>query len=176
MPVPAQVATGNFMTAALWNANIYNGMNFLLNPPIFSGYQVGAQSIAANSWTSLAVDTTIVDSYGGHSNTTNNSRYTAQVAGWYACSGIISFLSNSTGFRAGRFLVNATVGIATDTYVQPNAYGGSQTIYGVPTRQLYLNAGDYVELQCWHNSGGALSTSTGAAETTSAFDVRWVHA
>jgi len=173
VPTPAQVAPGNFLTAALWNANIYNGLTFLLNPPLFHGLQITAQSVSASTWTAIALDSTTVDSYGGHSNTTNSSRYTAQVAGWYQVSGVLAINTNATGFRAARLQINGAALPASDSYA--NNMGTNNTTVTTPTRLVFLNAGDYVELAGWQNSGGALSTSV-LTEFASALNVLWVHA
>lgn len=172
VPTPAQVVPGNFLTAALWNANIYNGLTFLLNPPIFHGVQISAQSLATSTWTAIALDSTTVDSYGGHSNTTNNSRYVAQVAGWYQVSGVFAINTNVTGFRAARLQVNGTALAASNAYT--NNMGSNNTTVNTPTRLVFLNVGDYVELAGWQNSGGSLSTTV-LTEFASALNVLWVH-
>ena len=77
VPIPAAEVPGNFITGALWNANVFNGLTFLLNPPLFAGYQTTGQSIpSGQSPVAITMDTETIDTYGGHSTTTNASRFT----------------------------------------------------------------------------------------------------
>lgn len=174
VPVPASEVPGNFITGALWNANVFNGLTYLLNPPVFLGYQGVVQSIANSSWVTVALDSTSFDTYGGHSNSTNNSRYTAQVAGYHQLSGIVSFAASSSGFRAARFAVNGGAVVAGTAYAIAN--GVFPTIMPTVTRDIYLNVGDYVELNAWQNSGGALAIGNTSGDVTTAMNVRWTHA
>jgi hypothetical protein len=173
VPTPAQVSPGNFMTAALWNANVFNGLTYLLNPPQCHAWQSAAQSLANNTWTSLSLNNTTTDPYAGHSDTTNNSRYTAQVAGWYEISGVAAFGANATGFRAAKCTVNGVAINASNGYTGNNG-ATFNTATVTPTRIVFLNVGDYVEVQGFQNSGGALSTAC-LGEICSALTVRWVH-
>jgi hypothetical protein len=172
VPIPASEVPGNFITGALWNANVYNGLTFLLNPPVFVGYQSTVQSIPNSTWTALSLDTTTVDSYGGHSNVTNNSRYTAQVAGWYTVCGVYAPTGNSTSFRAAKINVNGTAILGTAAYL--GAMGAEMGIV-TPTKDVYLNAGDYVEVCAYQGSGGSLSTILDGDLRTGLW-VRWSHA
>lgn len=173
VPVPASVVPGTFMTAALWNANVYNGLTFLLNPPDFVGVQNTAQSIPSGAWTAVSLDTSQIDSYGGHSNVTNSSRYTAQVAGWYTCCGVSEMATNASGDRAVRLQVNGTAVKGAAALVGP--YSGNGVALPTPTRDVYLNVGDYVEVATFQTSGGALSTAV-SADLCSALWVRFSHA
>lgn len=161
LPVPtlASEVPGNYVTSALWNANVYNGLSFVLGPPDFVGYQNTAQSLSSGSWTALSLDASTLDSYGGHSNTTNNSRYTCQsnVAGWYTCCGVYAPVGNSSGFRAVRLQVNGSPLLGAGSYLPNN--GTSDAGYVTPTRDVYLNVGDYVEVAGWQSSGGSLNTT-----------------
>jgi hypothetical protein len=175
VPTPASEVPGNFITGALWNANVYNGLTFMLNPPLFVGYQASSQSLGNTQWVALAMDATAVDTYGGHSNVTNNTRYTAQVAGWYTVCGCyaISAGNSGAGFRAVRILVNGAAVLGHASYLPPN--GGSETGVVTPTRDVYLNVGDYVEVCGWQSTGGSWGTSVGT-DIRSMLYVRYSHA
>jgi hypothetical protein len=137
---------------------ILNAANvaLVLNPPEFSGYQAVAQSIGINVWTSLNIDTTNYDNYGGHSNVTNNNRYTAQVPGWYTVSGVYTAAGNNTGFRAVRIQKNG------NPILGHASYSCTPTVSGIgiitPTKDVQLNVGDWVEVQGWQNTSGNLNT------------------
>ncbi|MDH6123856.1 MULTISPECIES: hypothetical protein [unclassified Kitasatospora] len=174
VPNPAQASPGNFITGALWNANVYNGLTFLLNPPVFVGTQATAQSIANTSWWTISLDSTIVDTYGGHSNTVNNSRYTVQVAGWYTIAGGFAMVPVNGSLRAVGVWINGSQALAGTGY----AFGCDGNFEGwaaLPTRDYYLNVGDYVQLVGWQGTGAAQNTSMNSG-IRSVLYVRFSHA
>lgn len=176
LPIPtlATEAPGRWNTAALWRANVYNPAIFSLNPPLFVGTQSLAQSVPFGSgWTSISLDTAQVDTYTGHSNSLNNSRFSAPVPGWYDVCGVVCWTSNGTGIRASRLAVNGT---SVSGSAQSWAAAASGTT-AVPTavRSVFLNTGQYVEVQAFQTSGAALSTRV-ASESASALWVCWSHA
>lgn len=86
----------------------------------------------------------------------NNDRITITNAGWYDLKGTVRFASNASGSRSAYFRINGTT---TDRYGQQSvaaAPGGLDTIL-TAVASLYLNAGDYVQLAAWQDSGGNLS-------------------
>jgi hypothetical protein len=178
LPVPtlASEIANNSFTAALAKAGIYNTGNFLLNPPLFVGTQTSAQSIpnTGSSWTAIGLNTETIDSYTGHDNVTNNSRYTAQVAGSYLVCGVVAYATNTTGVRAARIHYNGNViqGSAQMTLASP---GTNLTGVTTPIRAVPMSVGDYVEVAAWQNSGGSLNTAT-ASDLSSGLWVCWAHA
>lgn len=171
-PTPAQVVPGQFVTGALWNANVYNGLTFLGAPPIAALRQSVAQSLVNTSWVAITLDAEDTDSYGGHSTVTNTSRYTCQLTGWYTACGVVAFAPNVTGFRAARLQVNGTAENGTITYVPNN--GSAESVAVTPTRDIFLNSGEYLEVAGWQSSGGSLNTS--ATVPASGLWVRYSHA
>lgn len=171
--VPASLTEvpGNFVTSALWNAQMKALTDFITSPPRFKGYATVSQSIASGSATPtvLALDSEYYDSDGGHSTTTNTSRYTVQVAGTYSITGGCAFGTNSTGNRSVAIYVNGAYAAGGNN--QSVSFAGNSWAATVST-DLPLNVGDYVELACWQTSGAALSTTV-----TSSFGpflaVRW---
>lgn len=170
VPVLASEAANNNFTEALARAGIYNTGTFLLNPPLFVGTQTTTQSVTTGSWTVLSLNSTQVDSYGGHSNVTNNSRYTAQVGGLYQVCGVSAFATNTSGVRGTRLQVNGNVVQGTAQMMLPAPSSG--TALATPVRTVRLNAGDYIEVAGWQSSGGSLSTIV-AADVACALWVVW---
>lgn len=172
LPVPtlASEIANNEFTAALARAGIYNTGTFLLNPPLFVGTQTTTQSVSTGAWTVLGLNSTQVDTYTGHSNSTNNSRYTAQVSGLYQVCGVSAFTSNSTGVRGTRLQVNGSVVQGTAQMMIPASTSG--TALATPVRTVRLTAGDYVEVAGWQSSGGSLSTIV-ASDVACALWVVW---
>jgi hypothetical protein len=117
------------------------------------------QSLSNNSFTTISFDSEEYDTSGFHSNSTNNSRITIPTGkdGYYFFQGMISWATNATAQRAGRFAVsdgrlyNNFAGAASGS-----TYGSS--IYFATT--FYLDAGDYVELRGLQNSGGSLNVES----------------
>lgn len=174
VPVPANGVAGTDISAAFWNAQVRDSDSFLIGPPHCVMYQTAAQSIANATLVALTFDTNEVDSYSGHSTVTNTSRYVAQVAGWYQCSGVGGFAANVTSFRLAGWFKNGTAVPAAEALIQAVTAAGVGTGVTTPTREIFLNVGDYVELFAEHNSGGALNTATSAGQQSMA-TIRWVH-
>jgi hypothetical protein len=157
VPAPPTRAAGIRLTAAIWKADVTDGVTFLANPPLLEITQSSAQALANSTVTTLAFDTTITDTYGGHSNVTNNSRYTPTVAGWYLCFGMCSFASNVTGGRDLEFRKNG-VGITIGQGSGQGAAGGINTTITAWALIQCDGSSDYIELAAFQTSGGALNT------------------
>jgi hypothetical protein len=170
VPVTSYHSPGDYITGAAWNAGPKALGDFILGPPVFDGYQANAQSVASGSWTSLSIDTEILDSDGSHSNITNNTRFTCVVAGTFLFLGTAAFTANSTGVRGSRFALNGTSIRGTQT----NTNTCSSSVWAEPCWAVTpMFIGDYVEIQGFQNSGGALNTYNGADCTTS-FAAYWI--
>lgn len=157
--VPTEVP-GNFNTAALWNANVLGGLNYLLSPVRFKGYSSAAQAIASatSPSTLLTLDTEIVDTDGGHSTVTNTSRYTAQTAGFYYVSGSVCFnATSSSGSRTLNIFLNGAGITGAGIQAAPSPANGASVF---TSTLVQMNVGDYVELACWQNSGSSIGTAT----------------
>lgn len=133
-------------------------LNFLYYPPTAVVYQTATQSIANGSLVPITMDTSSVDNYAGHSNVTNPSRYTAQVAGRYWVRGVVGWAANSNGNRITQIAVNGTgVPQGQQQVLTANNNNNDMTEAG---QSVFLNVGDYVEVWGYQASGGALSTQT----------------
>lgn len=175
LPVPSQRTwtTGDIVTAAMMNANVRDAVNFLAQPPLFVGYQATAQAIPATAWTAINLDSSVADTYSGHSNTVNNSRYTAQVAGWYFMFGVVAYSSNATGVRFAAFYVNGSANIQLPASSEA-AVSGYQTLTAC-AGLVYLPLGSYVELRSYQNGANPLNTMTSTGQS-SYMAAWWMHA
>jgi hypothetical protein len=171
VPRTAQKSTNDLITGALWNAGPKALGDFMLNPPIFRGHQTVSVSTVSGSWDTANLDATDVDSDGGHSNTVNNSRYTAQVAGWYYAEGYFAW---GSGGAASRFecaiAKNGTIVGASAQFLLYN--NDIQSLMSGTLVQLAV--GDYVEVWGRQNTGGNLSTFLGS-DLLTCMNVFWVH-
>jgi len=114
-----------------------------------------------NTWTSIAfAGTDRWDTDAFHNPASNNTRMTipAGMGGRYSIGGTVSFVQGGGG-RSVRVMLNGTTRIGGESLV--NAASSSLTRLSAST--IYdLAAGDYVELQAWQDTGGALNTEVGA--------------
>lgn len=172
-PTPYQWQVGDIGSASLLNAQLYNGLTFLENQPIFYGVQASTQSLGTGSNVAITLDTGVVDTYGGHSNTTNNSRYTAQIAGYYLIAGCVGYAANATGFRQAALRVNGTQ-VQGGTNEQAASSASFATTISSPIIIKFLNVGDYAEIWGWQTSGGSLN-STAFSDQACSLSAYWIH-
>ncbi|MEV6046030.1 hypothetical protein [Streptomyces xanthochromogenes] len=160
VPVAATVAPGQFITGALWNAQVAALNSFALAVPVFSGYATTVQSIAgANVMVALNLDTEALDADGGHSTVTNTSRYTPTVPGLYFAIGSVGWPANNTGDRRLQIGLNGGGVVGSGTSYDPTTgvTNGMQTMTTVSCN----GTTDYIEVMAAQASGGNLSTIAG---------------
>lgn len=149
---------------------------FAQKPPMAQLRQIVAQSIASGSFVAITFTAADVDQdfagTFGHSNSVNTSRYTANYAGWYEVSGAVAWAANATGRRASQWFVNGA-GVAGSQQATP-ATAANDAEVPARTMMIYLNVNDYIELQGFQESGGALNTFVGSTPGQSHMMVRWV--
>ncbi len=170
LSVPSEITwtVGQTVTAAQLNTNLRDGINYLLNPPLFIAHQAAAQSLTTATFTDLNLDTTDLDTYAGHSGT--SPTYTFQAAGYYEVAAGLGFSTSSAGRRIGLIVVAGGAAIAGgdgQIEMQPTNGGGGTTLPYV----WYVNApvGGTVKVQGYQSSGGALTCAL-------TVKIRWVHA
>jgi len=132
-------------------------------------YNSADLSINNDSFTVLTFDSERYDRGNLHSTSSLTSRLTAARAGIYPITGHIRFAGNAAGVRYLGVLLNGATVIAQQGAL--NA-AGSADILSVSTL-YYLNAGDYVELQAYQNSGGLLSV-TATGNKSPEFAMQWM--
>jgi hypothetical protein len=171
VPVPRNWTVGEVGTGAYENS-LRDGLNFLLNPPAATLVQVTATTtLATGAWTAIGFDSSTFDGYGGHSNSTNNSRYTIQAAGKYLVGGAVAYAANSSGNRAAKVMKNGAViqGPYTLGPTSPSrAISASSSGFVVPCQ-----VGDYLEIAGFQDTGGNIATTI-TADQTSFFTIVFV--
>jgi hypothetical protein len=176
VPTPYQWSVGDTITAALLNAQLYNGLTYVLNPPIFFGYQTVAQTLSSGITTPITLDSQFVDTYGGHSTTSNTSRYVGQVPGYYEVTGSVAFAANTTDMRSAAIFKNGAQSQGAGQEVHAAVPTGSHSMILQCTTLVYLNGTtDYVEVWGFQSSGAGLATYVNPNIYSSLY-VRWVHA
>jgi hypothetical protein len=153
---------GETVTAAMLNSNIRDDGQFWVSSRARALLrQTVAQSLTSNTWAALTFDVEDLDNDGGHSTVTNTSRYTAQTAGWLRAEGLVCITAGGSQ-RGARWAVNGTPINAGQ--VQLNAPAAGSADIPACGRLIFLNVGDYIELQGFQNSGGALNTAVATTE------------
>jgi hypothetical protein len=165
---------GNLVTASLWNSGPKAMGDFYLSPPMFRGRQSAAQTFVSGSWTAISLDVTDVDTDSGHSNVTNNSRYTCQVAGWYWCLGFAAW-QNSANAQADIYCglaTNGTLLLGTAQALQKPANDFSSVSSSSAVR---LKVGDYVEVWGRQDTGANLTAWANNVDLNPCLNLFWIH-
>jgi len=111
-------------------------------------------SIPNDTPTIVALPTETSDNDGIHDTVTNTSRLTCRTAGVYAIVGKLGFVANAVGIRRAVICVNGST--ISGQGAQAVTVAGTAT-YAAAVEVVELAVGDYVELQAYQNSGGALA-------------------
>lgn len=165
-PIPATEVPGGFVTSALWNAQVGAALQWFFGTgagngvPRFRARASTGQAFASSTnHAPVNLDEEDYDSEGGHSTTTNPSRYTCQVPGIYRITAQGSFTTNATGGRCVAIMVNG--GLVAQARSPAMPAGQSWVLQA--NIDHYLNIGDYVEVGLYQNSGSSLTTATGVS-------------
>jgi len=145
-------AAGDSQIAVASNSTLDLGMAGDISCKVYNNADV---SIANNSSTILAFNSESYDTDSMHDNTTNNSRVTIKTAGKYVVVGFIKWSSNSTGRRQISIMVN---GSQKETI--EDSSNTAHHHYQQVVAEMSLSVNDYLELQAYQNSGGALDSLT----------------
>lgn len=132
------------------------------------GYTEGArvfhsldQSIPNATHTMLSFNTEIFDTDSIHDNVTNNSRLTCKTAGKYIIGCAVRWTERNTGFRWLGVRLNGTSWIV----IKQRSAEADQRHYEILVTLYSLAVSDYVELDVYQNSGGALDCDTAVPQT-----------
>lgn len=145
-----------FLTGQRFTAD---ALNVLFNKPIGRLVQQSTQSLADNTYTAITFGTgsTVYDSHGFHSESTNTSRITPTIAGYYRFFGTGFFGTESSPVSAVvTFRQNAST-----FYAGTGRLSGFTIAWsGMAQCDILMNGTtDYVELMMLQDSAGAISTN-----------------
>lgn len=133
-------------------------LSFWNNKPTATLYQTSVWATPNNvsPYNTCPFQASTEDNWSGHSNVTNNTRYTIPVAGTYRISGLITWSSNSTGIRVADIQKNGTRVSSVNPYTSANS--GTFTSVQIPAVNVVCVVGDYLEMGGYQNSGSSLNT------------------
>jgi hypothetical protein len=174
VPSPRTFSVNEVQTAAFLNS-IRDALSFLVNVPIATIYQTASQTLTASGTAyAVAYDSTAVDTYGGHSNTVNNSQYVSQVPGWYIVTGAVVFSPSTSGtYRKIQGYHNGSVVAYAASQVPGVNNASNATAVPIAPTIVYLNAGDYIQLYATCDVAGL--TITPNASNASYATILWQH-
>ena len=168
------VTDGTQVSSSVWNSQVKGNLEHLYSVPRCVAYKSAAQSISTGSWQDVTWDSESFDTASIHDTSTNTERFTLVRDGLWLVVAQVVFASNSTGDRLGRLLLNG-VGGAPLSQVNLHTASGNTTRFTVQTLVYTSTTTDYVGLQVYQDSGGALNLSGGSAASTS-LSVVWLGA
>lgn len=180
LPVPSPAAFSDLtaISGTFLNSNVRDTINFLAFPPMARlSNQGGSQTVPNNSETAITWNTATVlgvnsDNYGGWSSGTNPTRYTFPVAGRYWVHGQAAFGASSAATWQVSLRVN---GSSATEWFGGRVNGPGTSTAGttlIAERYLRVNAGDYVEVMAFQNSGAGSAMAV-TSPTTSKLIVLW---
>jgi len=174
IPTIATATAGTVATAAYMNS-IKAASDFWALTPRAYVYQSSVTSVAnsAASWTLLPMQAEVFDIVQSgdspmHDTTTDPSRIYIRTTGKYEINGQVQIVLNSVGYRAAQVRLNAAGSGSGGTQLALNVVDASSAALvslPIPTVEVSLTEGDYVEAFAQQNSGGALNTIVGAGVT-----------
>lgn len=149
-------ATGDTITETNWDTHIAANINNLIMPPSASIRHSATQSIANNSWVTLAFNTENWDTDAIHDNATNNSRLTCKTAGKYLVIAHAEFDANATGTRIVRIDKG---GVNQVQEFSPAAALGLGPMGLTAHITLDMAVNDVVTMLVCQDSGGAINVT-----------------
>lgn len=172
-PTEAQTFAGQILTNSFVLANWYNGLQFLLNKPIAFLYSSTSSGQSITGESDVNFVNTTVDTYSGHSNSTQPARYYFQVPGWYLVKGTVLTASASNCYIGIGY--SSTSG-GTASLVVGSKNSSTTTAAGISTNcWAFVQAtatGDYCTVRFEASSGSTLSAGP---VNVSAMTVTWEH-
>lgn len=154
------LGAGQVLTSAMYNVFRDNDIYFYAYGSERARAEVtnnATQSIAnAGSGTAVAFNTENVDAFAMHSASGTRLTVPSGWGGWWLVTGYATFANNATGIRNALLQVN---GGAIAASISTNAISGIDHALSVSSLMRLL-AADYVELNVYQSSGGALNVTS----------------
>lgn len=161
------VASGGIITAADMNRALRGGPE---RPACIVRRASGSMPHSiANNGAVVPWDVETLDTHGWHSTSSNTSRITPNVAGWFELTAVLTWANSSaTGRRATAFRKNGA-GTVYPSIILGTTVGNTATYGGI---ELDANGTtDYFECFAYQNSGGGLNIDD---PTSTYFSVKWI--
>lgn len=173
VPVMHVWVTGEIVTAANLNADTSTLGNFLLAAPMTFVRQTSFQTLVNSTFPALQWNVADVNSDSSWS-IASNTRLTSNTAGWYDVSAAWTLVGTATAGR--RITVLAVNGAQLNAGQVSIPAGGLASTSGIaPAHLVFLNSGDYLEIQAFQDSGANQNTGSATAVAQAWCRFRWAH-
>ena len=166
---PARLAVGTNGQVLTADSTASTGLKWATPTTIpFIGaraWKSAAQSISNVTGTAVTFNNEDFDTNSFHSTSVNTDRMTIPtgLGGKYLVIGTFDWAANATGQRVGYIYLNGGLRYAVSVNNMGATVGPSTQVSGI----VEAAAGDYLQLQCYQDSGGALNLSGGFTYSTS---------
>lgn len=171
---PTTRATGNLVTASIWNTDLVENIKFLANPPACRVYHNANQNVNDSASTALAFNSERWDTDSMHDTATNNSRITINTAGLYVVTGSVE-ITQATDYV--RWFLELKANGATTIAVHADPDPGTPNL----SRQLTIStiwkftAGNYIELLVFQdNTANVARAVNSVAAYSPEFSAVWL--
>lgn len=156
MPTEREKLLAKYMTSQS-TRDALDSLSGKVNPRVVLVQRTAAQTIGHGSWVSIFWDTEVSDELGWFDPAGATTRITiANYEGWVDITGTMVWASIASGLRNMRILQNGSVvytGVSLGSGFDTLARGNTGVV------PLQVSSGDYIEMQVFQDSGGALSFS-----------------
>jgi hypothetical protein len=154
---PITYEVGELIDETIANQQFRDNMDYLHRPHYVALTRTAGQSINDSTDTPIIWDVqTVITDTGMHSLVSNPTRVIIPEDGIYLAVGRINWAGSAVGDRAALITLNAGATVVAQTRIAAGA-AGAKTIEVVMTK--YLEENDYIELNAFQSSGGALSAT-----------------
>ncbi len=171
---PSTRATGYLVTAAVWNQDAVANPKFLARPPSVRVQKSTEQSIASAVWRSMSWNTEVWDTDTMWSSTAA-TRLDVNTAGKYLVSASIGWAASTAGVERHVGIAVGGSSTAAPAYAKQSMEADVGTIVRrmTVTDIIRLTSTQYIRIQVYQDSGGALNVQHDTVDIASAA-VLWV--
>jgi hypothetical protein len=172
---------GTILRARILEGEVSAPVAWHRNRPKFQAVRTTTKTdMTTSAWTAIPLDLELVDSHGGHSDTTNTDRWYApdtsvatSDANYYLAFGYVPWGTSNAAqvFAAG---ISKTGSTPREGTMSPRPAGHDVICMVADLFLLDGNANDYLSLQGWHNHGS--NATVAASSHVASLNVRCVSA
>jgi hypothetical protein len=151
--------------------------DYTVNRPLVRLVSTAAQNLADNTATSIAFGTgsTLIDTHGYHSESTNNTRVTPVLAGYYEIFGLVAYGAATTLLTLQTVIRLNGVDQPGNTRQGPNATSSARSTAAGPITLFCDGLTNYIEVAgLQDNSGGTTIATTSGGTTVSYLEVKFL--
>lgn len=178
VPSPKTWSDGDIPTYDQIQAELYDTVNFILNPPAIKLRQTTNQTLTNGAWSYISWDGAEMDTHGAWNSAGNKTMVTPQVPGWYLGWASVAFNTSGSytvGQRDIEARLNDTDSMIMHKNVPPDAFSGDT--YIKPSGLSFLvpcnGTTDFVQIRAYQSSGGSMTTIANRTDYQPQLYLKW---